>query len=151
MRTTRWLAIFFVCATWLAPARAAAPAAPPDATGAWKWTIQTPDGDSIDMSVQLKQSGEQLTGVFLDGFDQQKFDIRNGHVKDGKISFTVTRPFNDQTITVNYKGDLSTDAIKGTLEVKFGDQDPNTSPWEAKRLKADASATQPSTQLSTQP
>jgi hypothetical protein len=117
-----------------------------DVTGSWKWTIQTQDGGSIDMSAKLKQDGEKLTGVFLDGFDQQKFDIKDGQVKDGNVSFTVTRPINDATITVKYKGKLDTDSIKGTLEIKFGDQDPTTSDWAAQRVKEDSAATQPATQ-----
>jgi hypothetical protein len=117
-----------------------------DATGSWKWTIQTPDSNSIDMSAKLKQDGQKLTGVFLDGFDQKSFDIKDGKVKDGEVSFTVTRPFNDVTITVNYDGKLSGDTIKGTLDVKFGDQDPMKNNWEAKRGADDASTTQPTTQ-----
>jgi hypothetical protein len=116
-----------------------------DASGSWKWTIQTPDGNSIDMSAKLTQQGDKLTGVFLDGFDQKSFDIKDGKVKDGEVTFTVTRPFNDDTITVNYDGKLTGDAIKGTLEVKFGDQDPIKNTWDAKR-GADTSATQPATQ-----
>jgi hypothetical protein len=67
-------------------------------------------------------------------------------VKDGEVSFTVVRPFNDDTITVNYDGKLSGDTIKGTLNVKFGDQDPMKNDWEAKRGTDNASATQPATQ-----
>lgn len=117
----------------------------PSVTGSWKWTIQTPDGNSIDMSAKLTQDGEKLTGTFLDGFDQKTFDVKDGKVKDGNVSFTITRPFNDDTITVKYDGKLNGDTIKGTLEVKFGDQDPNKSDWEAKRT-ADSSTTQPATQ-----
>jgi hypothetical protein len=129
----------------LGPALAGdAPAA--DATGSWKWTIQTPDGDSINMSAKLAQDGEKLTGVFVDGFDQKSFDIKDGKVKDGNVSFTVVRPFNDDTITVNYDGKLGGDTIKGTMDVKFGDQDPMKNNWEAKRGPDNASTTQPTTQ-----
>jgi hypothetical protein len=142
------LAVVAMLGSWLAllgPALAGdSPAT--DATGSWKWTIQTPDGNSIDMSAKLTQDGQKLTGVFLDGFDQKSFDIKDGKVKDGEVSFTVVRPFNDDTITVNYDGKLSGDTIKGTLNVKFGDQDPMKNDWEAKRGTDNASATQPATQ-----
>jgi hypothetical protein len=149
MRTTAvCLAITAMLELWLtqlAPAFAGdSPAS--DVTGSWKWTIQTPDGNSIDMSAKLTQDGQKLTGVFLDGFDQKSFDIKDGKVKDGEVSFTVVRPFNDDTITVNYDGKLSGDTIKGTLDVKFGDQDPMKNNWEAKRAADDASTTQPTTQ-----
>jgi hypothetical protein len=142
------LAVTAMVGFWLArlgPALAGDLAAT-DATGSWKWTIQTPDGNSIDMSAKLTQDGEKLTGVFLDGFDQKSFNIKDGKVKDGEVSFTVVRPFNDDTITVNYDGKLSGDTIKGTLNVKFGDQDPMKNDWEAKRGADVASTTQPSTQ-----
>jgi hypothetical protein len=152
-KATVWLAALAMAGIWLArlgPALAgdspAVDAAAADATGSWKWTIQTPDGDSIDMSAKLKQDGEKLSGVFLDGFDQKSFDIKDGKVKNGEVSFTVIRPFNDDTITVNYDGKLSGDTIKGTLEVKFGDQDPTKNDWEAKRGKDDSATTQPATQ-----
>jgi hypothetical protein len=118
---------------------------PATATGSWKWTVQTPDGDSLDMSARLTQDGQKLSGTFLDGFDQKTFDIKDGKVADGNVSFTVTRPFNDDTITVKYTGKLSDDSIKGSLEIKFGDQDPVTNDWLAKRVKDESPATQPST------
>lgn len=139
------LAVTAMLGIWLASALAGnSPVT--DATGSWKWTIQTPDGNSINMSAKLTQDGQKLTGVFLDGFDQKSFDIKDGKVKDGEVTFTVTRPFNDDTITVNYDGKLTGDTIKGTLNVKFGDQDPMKNDWEAKRGVPDASTTQPTTQ-----
>jgi hypothetical protein len=147
-KMTAFLAVIAMLGIWLArlgPALAGDSQAT-DATGSWKWTIQTPDGNSIDMSAKLTQDGQKLTGVFLDGFDQKSFDIKDGKVKDGEISFTVTRPFNDDTITVNYDGKLTGDTIKGTLNVKFGDQDPMKNDWEAKRGADNASTTQPATQ-----
>ena len=147
MRTTAvYLATMATLAFWLAQLALAGDSTATDVTGSWKWTIQTPDGNSIDMSAKLTQDDQKLTGVFLDGFDQKSFDIKNGKVKDGEVSFTVVRPFNDDTITVNYDGKLSGDTIKGTLEVKFGDQDPMKNNWEAKRASDNASTTQPTTQ-----
>ena len=125
-KMTIGLAMMAILGIWLARSGPvlAGDSSATDATGSWKWTIQTPDGNSIDMSAKLTQDGQKLTGVFLDGFDQKSFDIKDGKVKDGEVSFTVTRPFNDDTITVNYDGKLTGDTIKGTLNVKFGDQMP---------------------------
>jgi len=115
-----------------------------DASGHWKWQI-TPQGtDAIDMSADFKVDGAKLTGVFLDGFDQQKFDIKDGKIDGDKVSFSIVRPIGDQSITVNYSGKLDGDTIKGTVEFKFGDQDPTKNDWKADRVK-DA-ATQPATQ-----
>jgi hypothetical protein len=114
------------------------------AAGDWKWQITPQGGDAINMSANFKVDGNKLTGVFLDGFDQQKFDIKDGKIDGDNVSFTVTRPINDQTITVNYSGKLVGDAITGTMEIKFGDQDPMKNDWKADRV-TDA-ATQPATQ-----
>jgi hypothetical protein len=115
-----------------------------DITGNWKWQITPQGGDAINMSAKLKLEDGKLTGVFLDGFDQQSFDIKNGKVDGDNVSFTVTRPINDMTITVNYSGKLDGDTITGTMEIKFGDQDPTKQDWKADR--ATDATTQPATQ-----
>jgi hypothetical protein len=125
----------------IAPAHLLADGVPGD----WKWQISPQGGDPINMSANFKVDNGKLTGVFLDGFDNQKFDIKDGKVDGDKVSFTITRPINDMTITINYSGKLDGDTITGTMEFKFGDQDPMKNDWKAERVKAD-SATQPATQ-----
>jgi hypothetical protein len=115
-----------------------------DANGNWKWTISPQGGDAINMSANFKVDNGKLTGVFLDGFDQQKFDIKDGKVDGDKVSFTITRPINDMNITINYSGKLDGDTITGTMEFKFGDNDPMKNDWKAERVKEPA--TQPATQ-----
>ena len=115
-----------------------------DAAGDWKWQISPQGGDPINMSANFKLEDGKLTGVFVDGFDQQKFDIKDGKVDGANVSFAVTRPINDQTITVNYAGKLDGDTITGTMDIKFGDQDPMKNDWKAERVKY--AATQPATQ-----
>ena len=41
--------------------------------------------------------------------------------KDGKLSFTVTREFNGQTVTAKYNGKVEGDTIKGKMETTRGD------------------------------
>jgi hypothetical protein len=115
-----------------------------DMAGNWKWQITPQGGDAIDMSARFNVDNGKLTGKFLDGFDQQTFDIKDGKVDGDNVSFTITRPINDMTITVTYAGKLDGDTIKGTMEIKFGDQDPTKNDWTAQRVR-DA-ATQPATQ-----
>ncbi len=130
---------------WLGIARADSPApAVADPTGHWQWKFEPPNGDSIDMALDLKLDGDKLTGTFIDGFDQQKIAIKNAKVKDGNVTFTVERTFNDTPISVDYDGKLTGDTIKGKLNVKFGDGDLMPIDWEAKRGN-------PTTQPATQP
>jgi hypothetical protein len=113
------------------------------ATGTWKWSVDF-GGNSIDFSLTLKQDGEKLTGTFSGGFDDSKTEITDGKVKDGVLSFKLDRKFNDQTISSTYTGKVDGDAIKGSSETKFGDQDPMKRDWTPKRVKDDAT-TQPTT------
>jgi hypothetical protein len=97
------------------------------ATGTWKSTFTTNDGKTIETIYKLKQEGEKLTGT-VTGRDGKEVKIEEGSVKDGKVSFQVTREREGNKFTLHYKGELSGDAIKGKLE--FGDRSFN---WEAKR------------------
>ena len=127
---------------WLSIAHADSPApASSDPTGHWWWQISPPNGDPIVMNLDLKLDGEKLSGSYIDGFDQQKIAIKNAKLKDGQVTFTIERTFNDTPIKVDYDGKLSGDSIKGTLNVKFGDGDPMPIDWEAKR--GNPPATQP--------
>jgi hypothetical protein len=114
------------------------------AAGNWKWDVSIGGADPIKMSAEFKVEKDKLTGTFLDGFDQQKFDVKDGKIDGDKVSFTITRPINDQSITVTYSGKLDGDTITGTMEFKFGDQDPMKNDWKAERVKE--AATQPATQ-----
>ena len=102
-----------------------------NATGTWKSTITTPNGDTIDIIYKLKQDGEKLTGTTKRG-DGPERKIQQGKVKDGKVSFQYTVERDGNEFTVKYEGELSGDTIKGKVGV--GD---NSFDWEAKRQKAE--------------
>jgi hypothetical protein len=143
--TLRLCAIFVIFVTAAAILRAADPApAKADATGNWKWTISMEGGMSIDHSAKLKQDGEKITGTFLDGFDNATFDIKDGTIKDGQISFNVVRSFDQGSLTLGFSGKLEGDSIKGKMNMKFGEE-PMSFDWDAKRVKEQAPATKPAT------
>ncbi|HEY7091210.1 MAG TPA: hypothetical protein VH518_24145 [Tepidisphaeraceae bacterium] len=85
-----------------------------NATGTWSWS-QTFGQNQIDITLKLKQDGEKLTGT-ITGFQGQENEIKDGMVKDGKVTFKVVREFNGQTNTTNYTGTLSGDSLKGKSE-----------------------------------
>ena len=99
------------------------------ATGTWKSTFKTNDGKTIESTYKLKQEGEKLTGTMKRG-DTPEVKIEEGKVKDGKVSFQITRERDGNKFTVKYEGELSGDAIKGKVGV--GDR---SFDWEAKREK----------------
>jgi hypothetical protein len=115
---------------WLAPGvRAEDKKAGGGATGTWKSTINTPNGDTIEITYKLKQDGEKLTGTAKrDGEEGRK--IEQGKVKDGKVSFQYKVERDGNEFTVKYEGELSGDTMKGKINVADISID-----WEAKRQK----------------
>ena len=108
-----------------------------DATGTWKWTMTTQNGEQRESTLKLKQDGEKLTGALM-GRNNQETEISEGKVKDGQVSFKVTRKFNDREVTTSYTGKLEGDTIKGKTESPGRDGGaPRTRDWEAKRVKED--------------
>jgi len=103
------------------------------ATGTWKSTFTLKNGRTIENTYKLKQEGEKLTGT-VTGPRGREVKIEDGKVKDGKVSFQVTREFNDQKITFKYQGKLSGDTLKGKVESNRGGQAISFD-WEAKRQK----------------
>lgn len=96
-----------------------------DVTGTWKWSQEGPGGQ-IEFTLKLKQDGEKLTGT-ITGFQGEESPIEDGKVKDGTISFKVTRDFGGRPFVTNYTGKLSGDTLKGKSETIFAQE------FEAKR------------------
>jgi hypothetical protein len=129
-----WLAVVvvgFLGTWWAASASAAEQKA--SATGTWKSTFTTQNGDTIVTTYKLKQAGEKLTGtVTRQGQEARK--IQKGKVKDGQVSFEVTGERNGQKFTVHFSGKLAADSITGKLEFE-GDNGKREFDWTAKREK----------------
>ena len=114
----------------------AAPAfAAGDATGTWEWTINGQNGQSFTQKAKLKQEGDKLTGVIM-GRNNQETEIKDGKVKDGEVSFNVTRERNGQSMTTKYTGKLDGDKIKGKMTSEGGQGEGRD--WEAKRAKEES-------------
>ncbi|MGE5609714.1 MAG: hypothetical protein ACM359_10705 [Bacillota bacterium] len=109
------------------------------ATGTWKWTSTTRDNQTRENTLKLTQEGEKVTGVFV-GRNNQETAIEEGKLKDGQVTFTITREFNNQKFISKYKGKLTADTIKGTIETEFNGQT-RSREWEAKREQAAATGT----------
>jgi hypothetical protein len=105
----------------------------PNPTGTWKWTFQRQDGEKIETTLKLKMKDGKLTG-HITGRNNQEFEIKEGKVKNGEVSFQVTREFGGQEVTIKYKGKLEKDTIKGKIEFER-DGEKRERDWEAKREK----------------
>lgn len=96
-----------------------------DVTGTWTWSQEGPGGQ-IEFTLKLKQDGEKLTGT-ITGFQGEESPIEEGKVKDGVISFKVTRDFGGRTFVTTYTGKLVGGVLKAKSETVF------TTEFEAKR------------------
>jgi hypothetical protein len=117
----------FVAATAQAEDKAKA-----NATGTWKWTRKTPDGQEQEISATFKQDGEKLTGKVMSPLGE--VEIKEGKVKDGELSFNVTFERDGNEITAKFTGKLDGDKIKGKVEIGSGDNKRSLD-WEPKRAK----------------
>ena len=88
-----------------------------DVTGAWSASMQTPDGNTMQMTFTFKQDGATLTGT-VQGPQGDPIDISNGKIDGDKFSFDVS--FNGMTIRHNCTV-ISDDEIKLTSKSDSGD------------------------------
>src|SRR5687768_2351974 len=83
-------------------------------TGKWTWEQMRGD-QKREVTLNLKLDGDKLTGS-MPGRNNTETPIADAKYKDGEISFTVTREFNNMKITTKYNGKISGDTIKGKME-----------------------------------
>lgn len=100
------------------------------ATGTWNWVLVTAEGDSIDLSLKLKQDGDKLAGVVVMG--ENEAPILEGLIKDNQISLKVTRERDGKTQTAKFQGKLDGDAIKGKIDSDWSGES-RIYDWNAKR------------------
>ena len=95
-------------------------------------------GAERKMTLKLKTEGDKVTGKLISpgrqGGDPVETDIKDGKIKEGEVSFTVTREFNGNKMTSKYTGKVTAETIKGKIETER-DGETRSRDWEAKREK----------------
>jgi len=104
-----------------------------DVTGTWKMETNF-NGKTRESTLKLKQEGDKVTGVYVGGQNNTESQIENGMLKDCKLSFSVTREFNNNKFTIKYNATVTGDTIKGKTESVFNGET-RMSDFEAKRQK----------------
>jgi len=89
-----------------------------DATGKWTGEMQGRNGNTMNVSLNLKADGAKLTGTV--GGQNGDTEISDGKVDGDSVSFTVVRAFNGNQIKQNYKGKLEGDTIHFTVTREGG-------------------------------
>jgi phosphohistidine swiveling domain-containing protein len=82
-----------------------------DISGAWNISVELP-GQSVQVTLSLKQEGEKLSGNVQSGFFGTA-QIRNGSVTGDGFSFDVTVAVGGQNLDVSFTGKVSGTQISG--------------------------------------
>lgn len=102
-----------------------------DATGKWVANVPGRDGQTREVTFNLKTDGTKLTGTTT-GFQGQELQIADGKIEGDSLSFKTTVEFNGNTMVMNYKGKISDDEIKFSQQREGGNQ---SREFTAKRSK----------------
>jgi hypothetical protein len=88
---------------------------PPNLSGTWRFTVTTDAGTGTP-TVTLKQQGDSLSGSYSSQiFGEQQV---KGSVKDREFSFAFTATIEGNTITVTYRGTVtSADSLQGRISL----------------------------------
>jgi len=100
-----------------------------DVTGNWKATAEGPNGP-MERTFAFKQDGAKVTGETVSSLFG-KSAITDGKLDGDALTFTITVKFEDNEMKLNYKGKVSGNEIKFTVEVPGGGQ---TIEWLAKKV-----------------
>jgi hypothetical protein len=90
-----------------------------DVSGKWTAQMQGRNGQTREVSLNLKADGETLTGTM--GGRMGDTDISNGKIDGDTISFDVVREFNGNSMTMHYTGKVSGDEIHFTVARSGGE------------------------------
>lgn len=100
------LAILFLAGSCLAA----------DVDGKWSGTLSM-QGSDFPVNFTFKADGATLTGSTT-GPDGAEIQIANGKVEGNKITFSVSFDFGGDPLTIHYKGVVSGQEIKLTMDIQ---------------------------------
>jgi hypothetical protein len=91
-----------------------------DIAGTWKGTLDTPNGP-VEGVITLKTDGDKLTGTAAMG-PIPETAISEAKLDGDNVSFVVAASLNGNDLRLVYKGKVSADEIKFTIEVPGREQ-----------------------------
>ena len=94
-----------------------------DVSGKWVGKMTLPNGETRDTSLTLKADGEKLTGTASGR--QGETPIQDGKVKGDDLSFVLVRNFNGNEFKMTYKGKVTGNDLKISVETPQGAFDIN--------------------------
>jgi phage head maturation protease len=84
-----------------------------DVSGTWKWDQQGRGGNTVTVTLTLKQDGDKLTGTVSQPGRNGNMEapISEGTVNGDAIAFKVSREMQGNTFTTSYKGTVKGDTM----------------------------------------
>jgi hypothetical protein len=99
-------------------------AAAADITGKWTAEIPGRNGNTQNVTFNLKADGASLTGNMAT--PRGEAPISDGKVDGNNVSFNTVMKMQDNEITMKYKGKVEGDTIKFTRTVNFNGNERTT-------------------------
>ena len=92
-----------------------------DALGLWKFKIERDNGETMETSLTISKAGDKLKGLYKG--PRSELEVKDISLKEGVLSFVVSRETDNGEFRATYKGKLSGNSIKGKIEYRFGDRE----------------------------
>lgn len=98
------------------------PAAAQDVTGTWELTWETPQG-ARTTTFTFAQSGMEVTGTALMGRGDmvREVAIRDGHIHDGQLTFTLTLGMGERSMSQTFAATVTGDTMEGKVTTMRGE------------------------------
>ena len=99
----------------------------------WRWT-STIGGEQTERYLKLKLDGEKASGKLgtVGSRGRGEHDLKNGHLKDGELSFEIETTRVGEKVVMKFQGKLEGDAIDGEVTSHWADRD-HRADWKARR------------------
>jgi hypothetical protein len=94
-----------------------------DVTGKWVASVPGRDGNTREVTYNLKADGSTLTGTTT-GMGGQEIQITDGKIDGDNISFKTKVEFNGNEMVMVYKGAVAGNEIKLTQQREGSDRPP---------------------------
>jgi hypothetical protein len=87
--------------------------------GDWKLSINTPDGQTLQPVLSVKQDGDNYSGK-LTGDDGRESEVKEVSFKDGELAFTLEGDFGGTPLVSKFKCKLEGKELSGTVDYELG-------------------------------
>lgn len=100
-----------------------------DPTGEWEWVLETPDGNTIQATLDITAKEGKIRGELV--ADNWAVELEDAKVAGNQLTFKTTNPDSGQSYQST--GAISGNTIKGTVKFTDADGQDRSLEWTAKR------------------